>query len=50
MNYRIGDLELRVIDLDDLITIKRQINRPKDRGSLFQLLAIKHLREETGLK
>ncbi len=49
-NYQVGDLELRVIDLDDLITIKKHINRPKDRESLHQLLAIKKIREETGLK
>ena len=49
-DYRIGELNLRVIDLDDLITIKRHINRPKDRESLFQLLAIKRAREETGLR
>ena len=46
--YRVADLELRVIDLDDLIRIKRHINRLKDRESLFQLLAIKKTREETG--
>jgi predicted nucleotidyltransferase len=49
-DYRIGDLELRVIDLEDLIAIKHHINRPKDQGSLCQLLAIKRIREETGLK
>jgi predicted nucleotidyltransferase len=42
------DFLLRVISLDDLIKIKQHINRPKDRDSLFQLLAIKRLREETG--
>ncbi len=49
-NYQVGDLELRVIALDDLIAIKRHINRPKDRESLYQLLAIKRIREETGQK
>ena len=43
---RVGDLDLRVIDLDDLITIKQHIQRPKDRESLRQLLAIKRIREE----
>lgn len=43
--YRIGDLELRVIRLEDLITIKEYIGRPKDRESLFQLYAIRRLRE-----
>jgi predicted nucleotidyltransferase len=47
-NYDVNGLELRVIDLDDLIRIKQHINRSKDRESLLQLLAIKKLREETG--
>jgi hypothetical protein len=49
-DYPVGDLKLRVIDLDDLVQIKRHIDRPKDRESLYQLLAIKRLREETGRK
>lgn len=49
-NYEVGDLQLRVIALDDLITVKQHINRPKDRESLYQLLAIKRIREETGQK
>jgi predicted nucleotidyltransferase len=40
----------RVIGLDDLIRIKRHINRPKDRESLLQLEAIKQLREREGLR
>jgi len=43
---RVGENDARVIALDDLIRIKQHINRPKDRDSLFQLLAIKRLREE----
>jgi hypothetical protein len=39
-----------VIGLDDLIRIKRHINRPKDRESLPQLEAIKRLREQEGLR
>jgi predicted nucleotidyltransferase len=46
--YRVGAWDLRVINLDDLITIKRHINRPKDQSSLYRLLAIKRAREETG--
>jgi hypothetical protein len=45
---RLGDVEVRVISLDDLIRIRRHINRPKDRESLFQLEAIKRIREERG--
>ena len=46
--YPLGDLELNVISLDDLITIKRHIGRPKDQESLRQLLAIKQVRAERG--
>jgi len=46
--YRIGSLELRTISLKDLIKVKEHIRRPKDRESLFQLQAIRRLREETG--
>ena len=46
--YRVGDLELKTISLDDLIKVKEHIRRPKDRDSLFQLQAIRRLREETG--
>jgi hypothetical protein len=41
----VGDLDLRVIALDDLIAIKRHLGRPKDQQSLLQLLAIKSLRD-----
>ncbi len=43
---RVGHCDLRVINLDDLIAIKQHIQRPKDRESLRQLLAIKRIREE----
>jgi predicted nucleotidyltransferase len=46
----IGGRPIQVIGLDDLIRIKRHINRPKDRESLLQLEAIKRLREEEGLR
>lgn len=41
-----GGFELRVIGLDDLIAIKQHIQRPKDRESLMQLLAIRRIRAE----
>ena len=44
--YTIGDLDLAVIALEDLIMIKQHVGRPKDRESLLQLLAIKRLRSE----
>lgn len=44
--WSVGGTELLVISLDDLITIKQHINRPKDRDSLYQLLAIKKIRDE----
>lgn len=46
--YRVGGREIDVISLDDLIRIKKHINRPKDRDSLAHLLAIKQVREEGG--
>ncbi len=36
---------LLVMALDDLIRIKRHVNRPKDQASLVELLAIKRERE-----
>jgi predicted nucleotidyltransferase len=42
----VGNLDLLVIGLDDLIQIKQHIGRPKDRESLMQLLAIKRVRDE----
>lgn len=46
----IADRPTRVIGLDDLIRIKRYLNRPKDRESLLQLEAIRRLREQEGLR
>ena len=46
----IGGRPTKVIGLDDLIRIKRHINRPKDRESLLQLEVIKRLREQEGLR
>jgi predicted nucleotidyltransferase len=46
----IGGHPTRMIGLEDLIRIKRHINRPKDRESLLQLEAIKRLREAEGLR
>jgi hypothetical protein len=44
-----GGLTVRAIALDDLITIKQHIRRPKDQTALFQLEAIRRLRQaETG--
>lgn len=40
--------QIAVISLDDLIRVKEHINRPKDQDSLFQLRAIKQVREEQG--
>jgi predicted nucleotidyltransferase len=42
----LGELPVRVIGLDDLIAIKRHIRRPKDQAALFQLEALKRLREQ----
>lgn len=42
----VAGLRLRVIALDDLIAIKRHINRPKDQAAMMQLEALKKLREQ----
>ena len=50
-HMRIGSVDVRVIHLDDLITIKQHLGRPKDRDSLMHLRAIQRVREhdsETG--
>jgi predicted nucleotidyltransferase len=39
----LGEQTIRVMGLDDLITIKRSLGRPKDLESLQYLLAIKEL-------
>lgn len=44
--YDVQGREVQTISLDDLIRVKRHINRPKDQDSLYQLLAIKRLREQ----
>lgn len=49
-SLQIGGRTVRVIGLEDLIRIKRHLARPKDRESLFQLEAIKRLRQEEGLR
>jgi hypothetical protein len=44
--YEVGNLIIRTIGLEDLIRIKQHLGRPKDRDSLFQLIAIRKLRNE----
>ncbi len=46
-SYPVGDMEIRTIGLEDLIRVKEHIRRSKDSDSLFQLLAIRKLRNET---
>jgi predicted nucleotidyltransferase len=41
----VAGLEIRIIGLDDLITVKRHIRRPKDQAALLQLEALKRLRD-----
>ena len=45
-SYQLGGLTVRTISLDDLIKVKEHIRRTKDKGSLFQLAAIKQIRNE----
>ena len=42
----LGGCDVKVIHIDDLITIKRHLGRPKDQQSLLQLLAIKKIQAE----
>ena len=46
--FEVGGMKLRVISLDDLIRVKQHVNRPKDRESLYHLLAIKRILAEHG--
>jgi len=46
--YDLGTVRVKAISLDDLIAVKRHIRRPKDQMALFQLEAIKKLREAPG--
>ena len=41
----IGDIDVKIIALEDLIRIKEHLGRPKDRDSLLHLQAIKRLRD-----
>lgn len=43
--YQAWNHRIRSISLDDLIRVKRHIARPRDTDSLFQLMAIKRVRE-----
>lgn len=47
-SFALGDATVRTISLADLIRVKEHIRRPKDRDSLFQLHAIKQIRESGG--
>ena len=42
----VGGVLLKVASLNDLIRIKRHVNRPKDREALLHLLAIQRVRED----
>jgi predicted nucleotidyltransferase len=46
-SYELGSVTVRTIGLDDLIRVKEHLGRAKDRDSLYQLLAIKRIRNET---
>lgn len=45
-HVRLGDIEIPVISLDDLIRVKEHTQRPKDVESLRHLLAIKQVRQQ----
>ena len=42
----LADIVVKVIHIDDLITIKQHLRRPKDQQSLLQLLAIRKVQSE----
>lgn len=44
----LGSVRVSVISLDDLLAIKRHINRPKDQVAALQLEALKRLRDAGG--
>lgn len=46
--FPLGDQSVRSISLDDLIRVKTTIKRFKNSESMFQLLAIKRIRDEAG--
>jgi predicted nucleotidyltransferase len=43
----IGDFEIHVASLDDLIAMKKAANRPKDQIHLLELMSLKKLSEES---
>lgn len=45
--FNLGVCEVDVIGLDDLLTIKRHLQRPKDQAALQQLEELKRLRDQT---
>jgi len=47
LTIRVGQIDLKVIHIDDLIAIKQYLQRPKDRDSLMHLLAIKKIQSES---
>jgi hypothetical protein len=44
--FEVGIAKVKAISLDDLITYKRHLRRPTDKAALFQLEAIKRVRDE----
>lgn len=45
---KLGELEVKVIALDDLIAVKAHVGRPKDKLAEVELRAIRDLRNATG--
>jgi hypothetical protein len=46
-SYDLQSVRVAAIGLDDLIAVKKHIRRPKDQMALFQLEAIKKIRDES---
>jgi hypothetical protein len=43
--FRVGDMEIHVLNLDALITARKAMNRPRDKEAILQLQTIKKLRK-----
>jgi len=45
----LGDLPMKVISLEDLLSVKRAVNRPKDRLDIAELIALNNDPKDTNI-